>query len=267
MSTGAIIFAFNGDIEYTRIAQECAKRIKQHLNIPVTLITNSVRTYSGFDNQILVEGPNYASVRSWADCDTSVTWRNGGRCDALELSPYETTLLVDADYWIEDDTLQCLLEADGDLYAHNTRQYINETAPKTETFGLLKTKMWWATVVVFRKTSFTADVFDVWRMVEQNYKHYSQLFQFQRKPFRNDYALSLALLLCNGNLYPTECAIPWPLINVPDNCSIDYTQNVWTVGYDVYESGELKPKQVKLKDQNLHVMGKRNLEKLLELHR
>ena len=262
MSTGAIIFAFNGDIQYTRIAQECAKRIKQHLNIPVTLITNAVKTYSGFDNQILVAGPNYAGVRSWADCDAPVAWRNGGRCDALKLSPYETTLLVDADYWIEDDALRCLLEADGELYAHNTRQYINEPSSKIETFGTLRTEMWWATVMVFRKTPFTMDVFDAWRMVEQNYKHYSQLFQFQQKPFRNDYALSLALLLCNGNTHPAQCAIPWPLVNVPDSCSIDLCNNVWTVGYDIYENIELKPKQIKVQKQDLHIMGKRNLEKL-----
>jgi hypothetical protein len=264
MSTGAIIFAFNGDLEYTRIAQECARRIKHYLNIPVTLISDSVRTYSGFDNQLLVERASATGNRSWADCDVPIAWRNSGRSTAFELSPYDRTLLIDADYWIDSNNLSCLLESNASFLAHNNRMYVNETVPKTETFGMLKTPMWWATVCVFDRSEYSQDVFDAWHMIETNYDHYANLFQFNRKPFRNDYALSLALLLVNGGIMPTQ-SIPWPLINVPDSCDVDLTDH-WTLGYTVYENQQLKPKRITVKDQDLHVMGKRNLEKLLELH-
>ena len=248
MSVGALIYATDGDIKYTRIAQECVKRVEMYLGIPATIVKGN-STVTG--------------KHSWADCDQPVEWRNSGRCNALDDSPYERTLLLDADYWIASDCLKSVLHSDGHFYAHNTRMYVNEQEPKTETFGTLKTPMWWATVCVFDRSEYTQDVFGCWRMIQNNYNHYANLFQFNRKPLRNDYALSLALLLVNGGEMPASC-IPWPLVNVPDSCDIEL-DNKWTLGYTVYENNELKSKRITVKDQDLHIMGKRNLERLLEL--
>ena len=143
--------------------------------------------------------------------------------------------------------------------------YTNEQSSKIETFGTLKTPMWWATVCVFNRSEFVQDVFSAWKMIQDNYNHYANLFQFTPKPFRNDYALSMALLLANGGEYP-DCAIPWPLVNVPDSCSIDLENNRWTLGYTVYENDQHKQKRITVQSQDLHIMGKRNLEKLLDLH-
>ena len=249
MNTGALIYATDGDIEYTRIAQECARRVEQYLDIPSTIVSGN-STVTG--------------NRLWADCDAPVAWRNRGRCNALQDSPYKRTLLIDADYWIASDCLKSLLHSNGHFYAHNNRMYINEKLSKIETFGILKTPMWWATVCVFDRSEFSQDVFDTWQMIQDNYNHYANLFQFTRKPFRNDYALSMALLLANSGEYP-DCAISWPLINVPDSCDIDLENNRWTLGYTVYENEQHKPKRITVQDQDLHIMGKRNLEKLLEL--
>ena len=103
-------------------------------------------------------------------------------------------------------------------------------------------------------------------MIEQNYDHYANLFHFSARPFRNDYAVSMALLLVNGGEYP-DCAIPYPLINVPDSCNIELDEDTWKLEYTLYENEQLKPKRITVKDQDLHIMGKRNLETLLELHR
>ena len=37
MNTGALLFAFDSEIKYTKLAIECAKRIQQYLDIPVSL--------------------------------------------------------------------------------------------------------------------------------------------------------------------------------------------------------------------------------------
>lgn len=249
MSTGALIYATDGDIAYTKIAHECALRVEKYLDIPSTIVSGSG----------VVTGN-----RAWADCDKPVAWSNSGRCNALNDSPYDRTLLLDADYWIASDCLTSVLRSKGHFYAHNNRMYINEQLSKIETFGTLKTPMWWATVCVFDRSEFSQDVFSAWQMIEQNYSHYANLFQFTRKPFRNDHALSMALLLANGGEYP-DCAIPWPLINVPDSCDIDLANNKWTLGYTVYENDQHKHKRITVENQDLHIMGKRNLEKLLEL--
>jgi hypothetical protein len=249
MNTGALIYATDGDIAYTKIAEECASRVEKYLGISSTIVSGD-STVTG--------------NRAWADCNKPVAWRNSGRCNALEDSPYDRTLLIDADYWIASDCLRHLLNADGNFYAHNSRMYINEQSSKIETFGTLQTPMWWATVCVFDSSEFSQDVFSAWCMIEDNYSHYANLFQFTSKPFRNDYALSMALLLVNGGEYP-NCAIPWPLINVPDSCEIELENNKWTLGYTVYENEQHKPKRITVQDQDLHIMGKRNLEKLLDL--
>ena len=250
MSTGALIYATDGDIAYSRLAKECARRVRQYLDIPATIVQGDTT----------VKGK-----RGWADCDAPVAWRNGGRCNAFSDSPYDRTLLLDADYLISTDCLQHVIKAPNSFYAHNTRMYINEPTAKKETFGLLNTPMWWATVCVFDRSEYTQDIFAAWQMIEQNYNHYANLFQYSVRPFRNDYALSLALLLVNGGEYP-ECAIPYPLINVPDSCQIYLNDDTWNFKYTVYETEQLKPKRISVKDQDLHIMGKRNLETLLELH-
>jgi hypothetical protein len=249
MTTGALIYATDGDIAYTDIARECARRVERYLRIPTTIVEGNTAV---------------TGKRSWADCESPVEWRNSGRCNALMDTPYDRTLLLDADYWVSSDILRTALSSNASFLAHNTRMYINEREPKTETFGTLKTPMWWATVCVFDRSEYTNDVFEAWQMIENNYSHYANLFHFTKKPFRNDYALSLALLLVNGGVMPKEC-IPWPLINVPDSSNFEYSDK-WTLSYDVYENKDLKPKRITVKDQDLHIMGKRNLEKLLELH-
>lgn len=246
MNTGAVIYATDGDIAYTSIARECARRVEQYLGIPATI----------------VEGSSIVkSTRNWADCDSPVEWRNSGRCNALMDTPYDRTVLLDADYWIASNCLKSCLDSNESFLAHNTRMYINEEKPRIETFGALKTEMWWATVCVFDRSKYVQDVFDAWKMIEQNYTHYADMFTFDRYFFRNDFALSLALLLCNGGERPTT-SIPWPLLHVPDTCNINLQEQTWYIEYLANQT----PKHIAVKDVDLHVMGKRNLEKLCELH-
>lgn len=263
MKTGALIFAFDDTIEYTKIASECARRVKKYLNIPCTLVTNQIKTIANFDNQILTEIPEKPSKRKWADgSKQSVLWHNRDRCSAYALSPYDKTLLLDADFMLNSDQLQTVLDADGDFYAHNTRQYLVEHLPKKETFGMDKNTMWWATVCVFQKTQFTKDLFDAWKMVQDNYKHFDNLYKFNSPIYRNDYALSCALLLCNGG-EEHRLAIPWPLLNVADSHRLEIINGIFTIGYNVFENDATKPKHMALYDQDLHIMAKHSLEKLL----
>ena len=248
MTRGALIYATDGDINYTKLAKYAASCVEQYLDIPATIVSGD---------------QSVTGRRSWSDCETPVLWRNRGRCNALDDSPYDKTLLIDADYLVSSDCLKHIINLNGHFYAHNTRMYVNETRPKQEKFGNLHTPMWWATVCVFDRSEYTNDVFLAWKMIEENYEHYARLFHFKQQPFRNDYALSLALLLVNGGEYP-KSAIPWPLINVPDSCGINF-DNKWEVRYTAYENKQQKSKRITMHNQDLHVMGKRNLEKIIDL--
>ena len=261
MNTGALVYAFSGDIDYVKIAAESAKRIKRHLNIPVTLVTDTESNLNVFDTQIIVERNPQSSFRAFADREARVKWFNRSRCTALEITPYDYTLLVDADYWIGSPTLLPILEKQPDFCAYKKRQYTNESEPKTEKFGIPGYDMWWATVCGFSKNSkFTNDVFDSWQMIEDNYAHYANVFNFSKQPFRNDYALSIALLLCNAGAYP-NIDIPGSLINVPDSSVIDIENDSYEITYSVYNNGDFKPMRIQLSDMDLHLMGKSSLEK------
>ena len=116
--------------------------------------------------------------------------------------------------------------------------------------------MWWATLVIFDRTDFVRDVFDVWKMVENNYYHYANLFGFDARQFRNDFALSIALLLCNGNTIADQCNIPWPLFNVDKEIQVDFDGKWWL---------KHTTRRMCIQNTDLHIMGKQSLEKLNDL--
>jgi len=265
MTVGALLFAFDSEIKYTKLAVECAKRIKQYLDIPVTLVTNIKLDTNIFENQILVTKPDGKNKRYWTDTGEVTSWYNFGRNSAIDLTPYDRTLLIDIDYIVNSDSLRSLLNCTQPFLCH---QYVhNADLSKCQiiTLGSKNTQMWWATVVVFDKSVFSQDVFDCWKMVEQNYKHYANLFGFDYNNFRNDFALSIALLLANGNTIPDQCDIPWPLLTADADIPVTYKDNTWWIEYKVHERGKLIPKKISLKNQDIHVIGKSYLEKIYEL--
>ena len=77
---------------------ECAKRINQYLNIPVSLVTDATINEQVFDQVIIVDKPATKKYKYWQDTDTTTKWYNSGRSGALDLTPYDRTLLVDIDY-------------------------------------------------------------------------------------------------------------------------------------------------------------------------
>tara|TARA_R100001163_G_C5065740_1_gene203762 strand:+ start:174 stop:932 length:759 start_codon:yes stop_codon:yes gene_type:complete len=248
--TGALLYAFDSDIRYTQIATECAIRLKKFLNIPVSIVTDKELNNSVFDQEIVVDKPGTKNFKYWQDTDQTSAWYNAGRSGAFEVTPYDRTLLVDIDYMVNSGVLKSLLDSHQSFFAHKTIMPVTKQV-KTETFGQHKTTMWWATVVIFDRSEFTQDVFAIWKMVESNYQHYANVFQFDARKFRNDYALSIALLVANGNTIPEHCEIPWPLVNVDPDIAVDVAEQKWTIDNKFYTI-----------NQDLHVMGKSYLEKL-----
>ena len=54
MSKGVLIFAYNSSLNYVEMATVAAKLVKKYLDLPVTLVTNSIEvTDRVFDNIIL----------------------------------------------------------------------------------------------------------------------------------------------------------------------------------------------------------------------
>ena len=265
MTTGALLYAFDGEICYTKFAVACAQRIRQYLDIPVTLVTDGQVNDSVFEQVIQVESQPSRNRRWWADTETSTTWKNFSRSTAFDLSYYDKTLLVDVDYVVNSTYLKKLLVTKNSFWAHNTVRSVHLPEVRQQKFGTKNTDMWWATVVVFDRSNFSKDVFSLWKMVENNYRYYADFFGFDAQQFRNDYALSIALLVANGGTMPTYCSIPWPLLNVDPEVAVIKNLKDYQILYAAMKQGQKKYRQILTKEQDLHVMGKSYLEQVYAL--
>jgi len=243
MTTGALIFAYNNEhIDYVAMAQWSAQNIERHLGIPTTIITDHN-----------VQGIN---TRHFGDVGT-VTWHNLNRMDAYSLSPYDQTLVLDADYVVASDQLQTVLNSQEDFMCHRTAFDVTglQTFTDLNTFGQYRFPMWWATVMMFRTSERARLVFESMSMIRDNWTHYRNLYANPRSTYRNDHALSIALNIENGHTLETT-DIPWGLASlIPDHQLTQLEADRYRVDFVAADN---KPRWIEL-STDFHAMGKQQL--------
>jgi hypothetical protein len=249
------------------MAQFCAARINHHLNLPVTLVTDTDYNDSVFDRVINVEATP-AQRRSVGGITES--WKNFNRWSAYDLSPYDTTILLDTDYICSSPQLLKLLDFKQDFMCHRRRMYIGKQVMTNhiELFGN-NIEMWWATVIKFNRSNEARCVFNMMRMIQENYDHYSKLYRFRTSPYRNDYALSIALNTVYGHAIPDEVEIPWKLMNVEFMTDIKQRDATgWQLEFDRYVDGAATKRfKITTYNQDLHMLNKDALFEVIKCHR
>jgi len=261
MTTGALIFAFNNEqIDYVSMARWSASNIRRHLNIPVCLITDTQhQDLSGFDKAICV-GPTslgIANKRYFSDYDTNVTWHNTNRMDAYSLSPWDQTLVLDADYVVASDQHLTTLASSQDFVCYRWATDVTglQTFEDLNYFGNYRMPMWWATVMMFRRSNSTELLFDSMQMVRDNWTHYRNLYKNPVATYRNDHALSIALNTLNGHTLCVD-AIPGTLASLtPEHRLTQLDTDVYRVDF---LTPDKKPRWITL-TQDFHAMGKQQL--------
>jgi len=260
MTTGALIFAFNnGDIDYLEMASWSAGNIRRHLGIGTTVVTDSdcAVNNANFEKVILVDKEQGGS-RHFSDIGNTVPWYNGNRVDAYNLTPYDLTLVLDADYVVASNELKSLFSADRDFMCHRRAYNIATADYLTELnkFGTHGFPLWWATVMLFRKSNTAQYIFDCMTMIKQNWQHYRDLYNIHRSNYRNDFALSIALGIVNGHTQQID-SIPWPLATVMPEVKLA------KIGVDEYTleylNHENQPKYQLHSGFDFHAMGKKHL--------
>lgn len=261
MTHGALIFAFNnGVIDYVKLAAWSANNIKRHLNIPVALVTDTDVKDPIFDRVISAD-KQMGNGRYFADFDDAIIWHNQNRSDAYDLSPWDKTLVLDADYIVASDQLQILFESDHDFLAHRWAYDVTGSSDFTfdNHFGKYGMPMWWATVMYFQKTQTSKLIFDSMRMIKNNWNHYCDLYGSRKDTFRNDFALSISLNLVNGHTQPG--GIPWKLASLIPRHTL---RQIGTDRYRVeFVNSEGQNRWMEIKNQDFHAMGKRDLESIV----
>lgn len=269
MTTGALIFAFNNEqTDYLAMAGWSAERIRRYLNIPVAVVTNCVdHARTGAFDRVIALAPEAGGTRWFEDYGSTVTWYNAGRTDAYALTPWDQTLVLDADYVVCGDQLSRVLESPQDFLAHCTA--IDATNPERDflsTFGTNQFPMWWATVMMFRKSPTAQYIFDCMEMIKNNWQHYRDLYSINEKNYRNDYALSIALGIVSGHTLAVD-SIPWPLLSVTPEIQLSRkrfgdteNQELWLM---TYQDQTNRARSLGLAGQDFHAMGKSHLEKII----
>ena len=266
MTTGALIFAFdNESTNYVAMASWSARNIRRWLNIPTAVVTDARPEdprLRGFD-QVISAVPESGGTRWFEDYQATVTWHNAGRTDAYALSPWDQTLVLDADYVVASSQLKTVLDSDQEFLAHAAAYDITGTNNFVglNDYGEYKMPMTWATVMMFRRGAHAELIFNCMQMIKNNWRHYKDLYRIASATYRNDHALSIALNIVNGQTLQ-HTSIPWSLASVTPEHVLTIT------GKDCYRidyvDQDKRPRWSTIKNQDFHAMGKHHLEKLIE---
>lgn len=265
MKTGALIFAFdNENTRYLDLAAWNAERIKRFLKVPVAVVTNCPQSADVVFDYVIETDSGDANTKYFDDYNNRVSWHNARRTNAYDLTPFDQTLVLDADFVVNSDTLGYYFHADVDFLcykdAFSVGQKNKENLVDHNTFGAHRFPMWWATVMLFRKSNTAAYIFDCMNMIRQNWKHYMDLYNISSPTYRNDFALSIALGIVSGHTLSVD-TFGMNLATVMPTHKLSRLDNeMWSVQWE--EAGKLHNSAFAGID--FHAMCKRDLGEIVE---
>lgn len=293
MTRGVLMYAHNNsEIDYFKIACANALMIKKNLKVPVTLVTDqgtlqwSTQTLgedfinSCFDNVIEVQRDyTFSNARNFQDTcwnTKSLQFYNTNHWQAYDLSPYDETLFIDADYLIMSSALDNCWGSINDVMINRSIFTPGEaTYPHSMLVDNMGITLYWATVIYFRKSLIAQHLFSIVREVQENYQYYKDLFFFANDMFRNDNAFSIAVHMLNGfgSMHPAIQELPitgllmsW---DTNDIHSINGTNDITVYAEKPGQQGLYT--LARIKDTDIHIMNKwsisRHADKLIALYK
>lgn len=285
MTQGVLIYALNNyDIDYVKLAKEAARRAKLFLEKPVAIATDNIEwvrqvTNDGdFDVVIdLSQGKKYDNLMSdkinyRRFNDGSLSYRksefkNFIRTKTFEISPFDETLVIDADFLIANDNLKNCWEQSFDfliwkdsvdLAGFREVDIFRKISDYTIDF-------YWATVFFFRKTAESKIFFDLVDHIREHWNYYKLIYQFSSAVYRNDHAFSIAIHIMNGYQNNNwQRSLPGKMIYTTDNDLLIENKDkefLFLIEKERY-LGEYT--LVRTKNLNVHVMNKFSILRTLE---
>ena len=215
MSKGVLLFCFDTKhTRYHKILESCVNLIKKNIGVEITVITNfdtyKMMSPMGFVNYKFIE-PELGNTLLGKE------WKNIDRHLAYELSPYDTTLVLDIDYFCFTDNLAQCFDTDYDFLVPNVAYDLTGR----NSFDLRKwsmVPMVWATVLLFKKNDKVRKVFEMVKYIKANYQYFVNLYRVNSRNFRNDYAFAMALQQLNGFIGYEK--LPFRVPTLPRDCKV-----------------------------------------------
>lgn len=289
-SRGAVIFGINNEkIDYIELAVICARLARRNAGIQNTCLITDKHSKEYFEGQGRSLGEFFTHIRLIPDepevfenrrayRDTryyhvDAQFKNNSRSLAYELSPFDETLLIDCDYLLFSPALNAVWGSDEEVMINKSAidLFGNElTGPefRLNPFGI---RMYWATVIYFRKGKKAKTLFDLVEHIKENWSFYKALYEVPGHLYRNDYAFSIALHVLSG--YTEEAnvvsSLPYPsLLTALDTDQLFKVRSEADVSVFANDPVETwKFYVARLKGLDLHCMNKISLINLAsELH-
>lgn len=245
---GVVLFAFNSDkVNYIKLAELSAQLIKKHMHLPVSVITDSDIQSPHFET-IKVDAPKGENFRLSIGSKKNEVWKNGDRYKVFDLSPYKTTLLLDTDYFVFDDSLSKFFDICEDYLIASNQTFVSTQS--TNTMGSYGIPLLWATVLFFKKTKKTNLFFELVRRVQNNYEYYRNLYLINKSQYRNDYSFTIAHNIINGYKIENENCLPENLLIGFDVKIFDFKIKENFIVIKIEDSAYVFPKR------NIHLLDK-----------
>lgn len=289
---GIIMFAHNNEeIDYFKLAVCNAHLIKENMGVhDITVVTDKFSLEFGIEtlgkdfidskiNNLIVVDKDMEfkerNKRPYKDTSHStkiLPFYNVNRCDAYDISPYDETILLDADYLILSDTLNCCWGHNNELMMNWKYQDImfereDRSIARLNELGIT---MYWATVVYFRKTPFAETFFNLVKHVKNNQIYYRDLYKWRGSLYRNDFSFSIAAHMMSGFIDKGFEQLPVTLyksFDTDDIHSVDGLTNIVLYLEKPNSPGDFI--MTRWKDVDIHIMNKwainRISDKLLEI--
>jgi hypothetical protein len=293
MSRGVLMYAHNNsEIDYFKIACANALMVQKNLQVPVTVVTDegtlswSKKSLgedfinSCFEKIVIVDRDHkFRNQRPYADTSfstKSLQFYNCNHWQAYELSPYEETLFIDCDYLILSNALNNCWGSNNDVMIDNRIFGPLDEKPHTKFIDDFGIKLYWATVIYFKKSEFAKFLFSIVRHIQENYRYYKDLYYFDNGMYRNDNAFSIAIHTLNGftessasivnNLPIPGLLMCWDYNDIHSikdvNDMIIYAEKPGTKGTYI---------MTRIKNMDIHIMNKwainRFSDRLIELYK
>jgi hypothetical protein len=280
----------NPEIDYFKIACANALMVKKNLQVSVTLVTDEGTLSWGkkalgeefvnhcFEHVVLTKRVwSFENKRTYSDTSASqktLQFYNCNHWEAFELSPYDETLFIDVDYLIMSSALSNCWGSENDIMInHNIFTPGSDKEPYSKYIDDFGIRLYWATVIYFKKTELARFVFDTVRHIQENYGYYKQLYYFSNGMFRNDNAFSIAVHMLNGFTDSNTIIKELPITGLLMSWDVDDVYKVNGVNdITVYTEKPAKGTYLlaRVKGQDIHIMNKwainRNSDRLIELY-
>ena len=280
MSRGILMFGINNSrIDYLKLCYLNALLIKENMgDIPISIVTSqlslewdwakqNIDNIKNIANLIVLENSfnlQTKNTRLYRDTQYySVTdyFINEQRCDAYHLSPYDETLMIDCDYLILSDSLNSVWGSVEDVLITKDAVHLHHNKFDHTEWRLSPTgqRMFWATIVYFRKSDKAEKLFTLVNHVKQNWKFYGMIYDFPTSVFRNDFAFTIAIHMLSGFQENSDFK---PIPDTPILTSLDRDQIKEFVSHDTIIlfvknlDDNWRFSLQKIKNMNVHIMNK-----------